>query len=52
MSLPHIQRLLGILILAGSMIQIKAGLERGERIALTGVQHLREGLRVRDWELE
>ena len=38
--------------IAGSMVQIMAGLKTGERIALTGVHHLRESLLVREWEAE
>ncbi len=38
--------------IAGSMAQIQEGLKTGERIALNGVHHLREGLLVREWEAE
>lgn len=36
--------------MSGSMIQVLTGLELGDRVALTGVHHLREGLSVREWE--
>lgn len=36
--------------MSGSMIQVLTGLKLGDRVALTGVHHLREGLSVRDWE--
>lgn len=36
--------------MAGAMVQIVDGLATGERIAVTGVHHLREGLAVRRWE--
>ena len=38
--------------MTGSMIEVTGGLEVGERVALTGVQQLHEGLRVREWEVE
>ena len=36
--------------MSGSMIQVLTGLKLGDRVALTGVHHLREGLSVREWE--
>lgn len=36
--------------ISGSMIEILAGVEVGDRIALTGVHHLRDGLTVSEWE--
>jgi len=38
--------------MSGSMIQVLDGLQTGDRIALTGVHHLREGLLVSNWEAE
>lgn len=38
--------------IAGSMIEIMEGVGEGDRIALTGVHHLREGLSVREWGAE
>jgi len=36
--------------ISGSMIEVLAGVQVGDRLALTGVHHLRDGLTVREWE--
>ena len=38
--------------IAGSMIDVLKGVDEGDRVALTGVHHLREGLSVREWGAE
>jgi len=38
--------------ISGSMIHVLSGVEPGDRVALTGVHHLREGLLVSEWEAE
>ncbi len=36
--------------MTGDQVQIKSGLSSGERIALSGIHYLRDGLLVREWQ--
>jgi RND family efflux transporter MFP subunit len=36
--------------MTGDRVQIKSGLSSGERVALSGIHYLRDGLLVREWQ--